>query len=197
MSVEILVFAFGGVLLLIGIVGGGFELKELKFPRVGWGARLMSTASGLAFLGLGMGMVDARRVVADTAPSPAPMPLISTPIPSSPPSEPATPIDFTIRDELGDDQVSEQVTVVIDGRVVGTLTINQHYRNSMVSVTVPRPGQYSYTVEATAVFAGEDGEFQYTGAGQGMIDVTSGRSFRLAGSFSGSTWLISLIADSP
>jgi hypothetical protein len=35
MTVEIIVFIFGGLLLVIGLLGGGLEIKELKIPKVG------------------------------------------------------------------------------------------------------------------------------------------------------------------
>src|SRR5438876_10539629 len=42
--------AFGCLLLLIGIVGG-FELKEVKIPRLGPASRIMAGLSGAVLLG--------------------------------------------------------------------------------------------------------------------------------------------------
>jgi hypothetical protein len=33
MTIEVFVFATGAVLLLIGIIGGGFEISVVKIPR--------------------------------------------------------------------------------------------------------------------------------------------------------------------
>jgi hypothetical protein len=53
MTIELLAFIFGIVLLFIAIVGGGFELRELKVPRVGTVARIVSAGAGVIFLALG------------------------------------------------------------------------------------------------------------------------------------------------
>jgi hypothetical protein len=163
------------VLLLIGILGGGFEIKELKIPQVGRVPRFLAASVGALFIMLGVGMES-------HGSSPAP------PVPVH-----SSAVHFLIHDELGDDQVSEQVTILIDGTSVGTLTVNTYHPNARIRVTVPQPGRYSYTAEATAVFNRNGKLYSYTGTGQGMIDVKSGKNFRLAGSMSGNTWLISLM----
>jgi ABC-type sugar transport system ATPase subunit len=89
--------------------------------------------------------------------------------------------------------VSDQVTVLVDGRTVGDLTVNQDYPDSRMTVTVPKPGQHSYTAEATAVFNADGNLLQYTGVGQGMIDVEPGRIYSLQGSISGNPWLVSIV----
>ena len=53
MSVEILAFIFGCLLILVGVLGGGFEIKELKIPKVGNGVRLVAVVCGLVFIVLG------------------------------------------------------------------------------------------------------------------------------------------------
>jgi hypothetical protein len=99
---------------------------------------------------------------------------------------------FAILNTLGEAQVSEQVVILVDGKTVGTLTVNQDFPEAMLKVTVPKPGTYSYTVEAQAVFNNQGNLFGYQGAGQGNISVQSGKQFRLVGSFSGDTWLVTL-----
>ena len=44
MGIAMAIFAFllGGLLLFIALVGGGFQVKELKVPKVGWAPRAMS-----------------------------------------------------------------------------------------------------------------------------------------------------------
>jgi hypothetical protein len=110
MPLELVVFALGALLLLTGIIGGGFELKELKIPPVGRVARVLSTAAGAVLILLGIGMV----------------------VPQSPPNLPPSAgaaelqpaaATFRIIDELGEGQLSEQVTVLLDGRIVGNLTV--------------------------------------------------------------------------
>jgi len=187
MGLEVVAFVFGGLLILVSIVGGGFEVRELKIPKVTWVTRVLAGLAGVTFVVMGLG-IEPRQVIA--APSPVPLAAaVAPPATVAPPS----PVDFTIHDQLGAGQVSEQVTVVIDGRRVGTLTINQHYPASSVTVTVPQPGRYSYTVESAAVFDVEGQLWERPGVGQGMIDVQAGQHFDLAGQISGDTWLVTLI----
>ncbi|RZB28978.1 MAG: hypothetical protein AEth_01582 [Candidatus Argoarchaeum ethanivorans] len=173
-NIEIIVFIFGGFLLLIGILGGGFEVKELKIPKVGPGARIVSIIAGLIFILLAFGLTE------------------TSPLPQSDGSNNG-PVDFTIYNSLGEGQISEQVTVVIDGKDVGTLTINEHYPNSRLKVTVPKPGQISYSLVSAAVFDINGELFEYNGVGQGIITVEQGKDFSLYGSVSGNTWLITII----
>jgi hypothetical protein len=53
-SSEIIVFVFGCLLLLIAILGGGFEVKELKIGKVGQFARAGCSLLGLLFVALGI-----------------------------------------------------------------------------------------------------------------------------------------------
>ncbi len=178
MSVAVLAFVLGGVLLLTGILGGGFEVKELKIPKVGGGARVLSAATGIVFIVVGV-------VTADARPDPAPPGPQVNPSPTY-----ASPITFTVEDQLGDRQISEKVEVIIDGQLKGTMSVNRDYRDAVLTVTVPHPGRYSYTIRAVAYFEGLDDE--YVGTGQGMINVTAGKKFELEAGISGNTWLVSL-----
>jgi len=56
MGIDALAFSLGALLLLVGILGGGFELKEIKVPPVGKALRLIAAAVGLFFILLGVGL---------------------------------------------------------------------------------------------------------------------------------------------
>ena len=181
MSVQVIAFAFGGILLFVGVVGGGFELRELKVPRVGVGVRVLSTIVGLLFVCLGFS--EPTKEGSSVGPERAQQ------------TQPAVkdgPVEFTLTDELGDGELSEQVTVLVDGKDVGNLTVNREYPNSRLLVAVASPGQHSYTAEATAVFDDQGTPVEYAGAGQGMINVQNGRNYSLRGSITGNTWLVSI-----
>lgn len=182
MNVQVIAFVFGGILLFVGVVGGGFELRELKVPKVGVGVRVLSTIVGLIFVCLGFS-----RPTNDSLP-------VSPDLQGQhfEPRLSAERVEFTLTDQLGEGELSEQVTVLVDGKDVGNLTVNQEYPNSRLLIAVANPGQHSYTAEATAVFDDEGTPVQYTGAGQGMINVQNGRSYSLRGSMTGSTWLVSI-----
>lgn len=172
MSAQSIMLILGALLILTAILGGGFEVKEIKIPRIGIGGRTASAVFGTVFLVWGTGMPGH-----DYLP------------PSATPFE--TPVTVTIRDELGDDQISEQVRVLVNGDEAGTLTVNEHYPSSTLTVTVPKEGQYSYTLEARAVFIDDDrnGMREIFGAGQGAINIRPGKTFELSGTRTGDTWL--------
>jgi hypothetical protein len=184
MSVQVISIVLGGILLFLALVGGGFELKELKVPKVGIGVRVLSAIVGVLFVCLGF---SAQK---------------DNPSGSSGGQEQRDgtasgkdPVEFTLTDHLGEEQISEQVTVLIDGKDVGNLTVNRQYPNSRLLVMVANPGQHSYSVESTAVFYIQGTPVRYTGAGQGIINVENGRSYSLRGSITGNTWLVSLLDE--
>ena len=169
MTIQIAAFAFGGILVFVAVLGGGFEVKELKVPKVGPGVRVLSAVVGLLFISLGFGNLDGPQ-----------------------PEAREQSVDFSLTDQLGDGELSEQVTVLMDGKNVGNLTVNDEYPNSQLRVTVPNAGPHSYTAEATAIFNVQGQRVQYNGAGQGMINVQQGKTYSLRGSMTGNEWLVSL-----
>lgn len=66
MDLHTLAFVFGALLLLIGLLGGGFEVKELKLPKVGWSIRLISITVGMFFLAIGLNVIEIPRIATDT-----------------------------------------------------------------------------------------------------------------------------------
>jgi hypothetical protein len=53
MSLQAMSFIFGALLLAVGILGGGFEVKEIKISNVSLGVRIFAGLVGLIFVGLG------------------------------------------------------------------------------------------------------------------------------------------------
>lgn len=153
MNPELLLLAVGALLLVTGLLGGGFELRELKIPKVGRVARVLATGAGVLCIVLGIGMTS----VAEPTPPPDPV---------------DTPVRFTISDSLGPTQISEQVTVILDGRRVGDLTVNLDYPETELEVSVPEPGQHHYTVAVSSIELAEDGSMvELTGTGHGTVLV--------------------------
>jgi hypothetical protein len=179
MTIELLAFVFGIVLLFIAIVGGGFELRELKVPRVGTVARIVSAVAGVIFLALGFSDSPGRPPVRETPPQTAPAP--------SP-----DPVHFTVGDELAELQITEQVTVHIDGRKVGTLTVDTVHPSSEVAVTLPEAGRYDYVLRSTTIFDHDGEPVEVPGYGSGQIDVKDGSSFSVVYEFGEQELLLAL-----
>ncbi len=55
MSIEVASFIAGCILLGVAIIGGGFEIQELRIPRVGPLTRMVSLFAGGFFILLGLG----------------------------------------------------------------------------------------------------------------------------------------------
>lgn len=183
MTTNVLVFGFGGILILVAILGGGFEIKEFKVPKVGWAPRIVAGIVGLFFIlwGVGIGASGTQETQEVKA------------------SIQERPGEFTIYDNFGDQEegrVSEQVTVLIDGKIKGQLTADRDNTQAMLTITVPQPGRYSYTVDATRVVDVGGNLYRYPGAGQGTINVEYGKKFSLVESITGDTWLIAIMEQS-
>lgn len=120
------------------------------------------------------------------------------PATDSPVSQPARALEnVVVHNQLGANQVSEQVTLLVNGRVAGTLVVDQQNPRADLRLDLPSAGTYSYTAQAQAWFRDAYGQMvQGVGAGQGQIDVAAGKHFDLVGSWSGNTWLISLVEES-
>jgi hypothetical protein len=191
MKSDVILMLIGGVLVATGVIGGGFEVKELKMPKVGRLTRFFAICSGgtliliglVAAIGDSPALNDPQQPVATQAPEPEPAP--------------APPVQFVLLDDLGPGQVSEQVTVVFDGSVVGTLKVDTDFPSDEMTLTAPEEGNYTYHLEAEANFYDPESDtiFPYSGVGQGTVYISEGAVFRLAGSMSGDTWAITLIAE--
>lgn len=175
MKAETIVLVLGGLLLLSAVVGGGFEVKEVKIPRISGWARALAGIAGALLLAVGISM-------------------------SNPPPDPPGPdnggvpdhgsVTFSLLDELGEGQVSEQVRVLIDGRERGTLTVNDRFPSARIRIDVPKAGQYGYDLEATAQFRDANGQvYEIVGVGQGIVAVEDGKTYKLVSTLTGSTWI--------
>jgi hypothetical protein len=128
MTVQMALLLIGGGLLLIAIIGGGFEVHEIKIPRVERIPRMISAAVGIIFVTLALNHAEPN--VKD----------ISIPSPSLGDSR----ISFTISDSLGEQQVRASTIVLIDGKRIGMLTVDEHVPEAMLTVAESSPGRYSY-----------------------------------------------------
>ncbi|MFO1430115.1 MAG: hypothetical protein U1F76_08250 [Candidatus Competibacteraceae bacterium] len=54
MKPEAILIMIGGFLMLIGIIGGGFTIKEVTLPKIPTSSRILATIFGLIILGTGM-----------------------------------------------------------------------------------------------------------------------------------------------
>lgn len=53
MTLDVLLFILGSVLVFSGLIGGGLEIKELKIPKLNTTTRTVAVVGGLMFIALG------------------------------------------------------------------------------------------------------------------------------------------------
>ena len=174
MNTHIALLLFGAVLMLTAIVGGGFEIHQLKIPKVERVPRILAGIGGAFFLILGVTIGDGRE---SRGGEQVPRLLAS----AQATGQIARPIQFIIFDELESDHIlsgqSEQALIRIDGVPIGTLTVNEHFPKSELVVNVANEGQHSFAIEATAVLPINNRLAEVNCYGTGMINVASGDRF--------------------
>ncbi|MBA7691829.1 hypothetical protein ES703_100384 [subsurface metagenome] len=58
MGLEVVSFILGAILLAVGLLGGGIEVKEIKIPKVSRFPRILSVCAGLVFILLGLWLAE-------------------------------------------------------------------------------------------------------------------------------------------
>ncbi len=56
LNVPVIIAIIGGIILLVGLTGGGFEIRDAKMPDMPLTIRIISIVTGLAFLGIAIGL---------------------------------------------------------------------------------------------------------------------------------------------
>lgn len=70
MSLDVMAFIVGGLLIGAGVFGGGLEVKELKIPQIAGFARATSVSVGAVFIALAV-FLNAKPKESAAAPEPA------------------------------------------------------------------------------------------------------------------------------
>ncbi len=181
MSLQVIAFGAGVILLAMAIIGGGFELKELKVPRLDGFARFTAAAAGVGLMFVGWHLankVDSNPPLITTRPEPvAPIarpepvvPISETPVTlkRTSPTVVAQSVPFLVRTYLSVASQSEEFTqVFIDGRSIGSIRVDVTDPNATLEVRVPSDGTYRYalqghmkTLQGKTVSTRGDGEIQ-------------------------------------
>ena len=94
MTVQSMSFIFGALLLAVAILGGGFEVKEIKVSNVSIGVRFVAGIVGLCFIALGSGALGFLQLPGASPEPPSEPPPVS-PVPglsrTAPPSQTKPP----------------------------------------------------------------------------------------------------------
>ena len=176
MSASVALLLIGGLLLMVAIIGGGLELKELKIPRVERLPRVGCGIAGIVFVLLGFSSIDppqgrgsqeARQILVTEKAS-------------------ANRGRFTIINKLSSEGIAsgqtEQAQVRIDGNYVGHLTTSNQFPVAELVVEV-NEGQHSFVLQAKSLQSIANQMIEINCFGTGLIDVVNGARFSFEGKF--------------
>jgi hypothetical protein len=154
--------------------------NEPKVPWLVWAIVTLLCAAIAAY-----GAIEAaNRSTQNGSSNPEPSTFNPDPPPTFTPRPAFTPetrsLEFSILNELGSTQVSEDVQVYIEGKLIAQLAVNQQKPTDSVKIRVPNSGNYSYTVIADGYFINQFGQiYRAQGRGDGIIEVREGSIFTL------------------
>ncbi len=91
MTTQDLTFILGGILVLVSILGGGFEVRELKVPKVNGFTRLIAAVAGTVFIWVALAVIPEKTLpVSGISPNPSPPPAFQKPGSGQPDNYPVT-----------------------------------------------------------------------------------------------------------
>jgi len=167
MELDTIAFVFGAILLVVGIWGGGIEIKELKIPRVGGMARSLSLLIGIIFIFIGLwigGFIQEEISNVD--------PIIID----------NNKIAFTIKGSLGrvDElrEIESNALIYIAGKKVVEIYLDKNNPSASVSVYVQKPGEYKYYFEGYSIWSNAP-NYRVPISGKGIINVENGDAFEM------------------
>ncbi|VVN46971.1 hypothetical protein [Pseudomonas fluorescens] len=170
MSLDLFSFVLGAVLLLIGLIGGGIEAKEIKIPSVGTNIRIGAGIFGIGFIILGLWLAGhLKEPKSEVQTEPAALIGTST--------EKSDRISFVVRDQLGQDQKKEKIILYIGGTSVGEFIINEANPAASISVNLPAEGDYEYALSGFVDIIESETIKRFSIVGQGTLPVTHGAIF--------------------
>jgi hypothetical protein len=132
MTGELLLLLLGAVLILAGVLGGSVPVRVAGLGHMGRTPRFAAAGAGLLCVVAALILIEGDDYVA-----------------------PAGPITFTIANELGPNQVFEEIRVFLKGRDVGVVRVDERSPTASLTVTVPKAGRYAYRTESKSQVKGQ------------------------------------------
>jgi hypothetical protein len=177
-SVHSLTFLLGCVLIVVAIIGGGFEITQIRIPKVGFIARTMAAIFGSILLLVSMGNPEFFSGMNDASSSRRGSTSSGGEINLSPKPEIQEAFYITIYNEAVGNQIFERINVDLSGQGVGQLVSD---RNRPLSSTyVKLIGRYhNYRISGISII--QVGSRQHTRivSGEGVIDARESSQFEL------------------
>ncbi|MGG6265610.1 hypothetical protein ACQ4M3_06340 [Leptolyngbya sp. AN03gr2] len=99
---------------------------------------------------------------------------------------------FTVINNLTQGAISERVDITVQRKKIGFITSNSSVPRSTKEFTVPKPGEYSYSVELSGTYNNNGQEASFYGEGSGTINVFPGDAFEVQREVSNNNLIITL-----
>lgn len=172
-SIGTITFFVGLGLIILAVLGGGLEIKEVKIPSLGRFARAATFGIGVALLGLSLMEPEYLQRLSSN--------LSGHPDKTASRSErtdarPEKTLYFF--NSLDPDEESNRVEVLVNGESVGALNIDKVLTTASLTYKTRRL-RIEYTIKgAQLVRAGNDIQ-TFEIVGQGQLEVIDGKRYRL------------------
>ncbi len=175
MNLPVVCLLIGGGLLALALLGGGVKIRDYVVPRIGARLRALAGVLAVPFAAGGVFLY---------AQGPEPMKAVAAPVVQAP-----RLVTIHIEKVLGEGQLSEQVLVLLNAQLVGSVTVSEHHRSAEVRVAVLGEGRHKYQLVGDCAYRDADGVKQYAkGMEAGYLDVEDGATYVLKGELVGSRW---------
>ena len=146
-------------------------------PMSGRGLKV-SLSVGLLALTLLVGAVGLGLLSQSSGPDTgsAPPITVSGPAPtgSSPEPEPSSSSSVRIFYTLAAQQIAGEISVVVDGRPAGLLTVSLNDPTAVLDVPVTSAGSHTYRLAGRTTFRSGNGDVEVAAYGRGVVDASPG-----------------------
>ncbi len=192
MNMPTITFILGGILLLASILGGGFEVRELKIPKVNGISRLIAAVVGAFFILCAIGLDQNSAKAADAAPHPTTQAALTqaqqpqeyqrpqqVQEPQQPPQQ-SRRINFYVQDELSEGQLLETTRLYINGSDIGQFTLNPSAPRGSIAGWATNPGSYNYQLRSSLLVAQQNGQrIPLSCHGEGVVHLVEGARYTI------------------
>jgi hypothetical protein len=168
-SIGTVTFLVGLALMVLGILGGGLEIKEVKIPSMGRLARAISFAIGAGLLALSLMTPEYLHRLSSN---------LTASSEESTGSVTGQDKSFYLFNVLDPGQESEKVEVIIEGKSVGLLDIDKVKTTAGITYKTKKEA-VSYKIKGAQIYKFGTDVRSFQLIGDGILQVVDGARYRL------------------
>jgi hypothetical protein len=135
---------------------------------------------------------DAGSAPAPTTTASAPAPTDTGPVPTSGGSEPSSSSSIRILYALAPQQLTGQISVVMDSRPAGVLTVRLNRPTAVLFAQVTSAGRHTYRLAGITTFRSGTGQVEVAAHGQGVVDAAPGDTVAIRSTRQGQAIVLTL-----